>query len=549
MATALRLGNALRHSWLGLLFVAVFLFVSPARAQELVTPEDEEFGTPRRTLSTLLGAVRRHDVPLAARALNVPASAGKKRQEAAFERAEQLEYLLSRALDVDLDAVSDEPDGNKADGADVERIGQIELQGKSVPLLLSRTKGIPRRWVISAGTLARVPELYQARGPSALEVRMPKELRREALGLAHWQWIGLGVALALSLVIAQFLVFVAYAIGSRLTARTRLQWDEELLRELRGPSRLLLAVMAFLPLVHLLALPDSYREACFRISASLGILAVSWIAIRVVGVVSNAVERRAVADAERNTRVADSVRGMQTRVRVLRRVLSVLLALVGGAVMLMQFEVVRSIGVSLLASAGLAGIVLGVAAQRTLGSVVAGIQLSFTQPIRIGDQVVIEGEWGTIEEITLTYVVVRIWDERRLIVPVSRFFEQPFQNWTKVGNQLHGTVMLQADYGLPVDALRAELDRVVESNPLWDGRTKVVHVTDLKDRTMEVRVLVSARNAGELFQFRADVREKLVAWLAGLESGRYLPRQRFDGKAVPSALLAREDADPDSKSG
>jgi small-conductance mechanosensitive channel len=231
-------------------------------------------------------------------------------------------------------------------------------------------------------------------------------------------------------------------------------------------------------------------------------------------------------------------------------VLSVLLAVCGGAVMLMQFEVMRSIGVSLLASAGVAGIVLGVAAQRTLGGVVAGIQLSFTQPIRIGDQVVVESEFGTIEEITLTYVVIKVWDERRLIVPVSRFFEQPFQNWTKVSTQLHGTVMLQTDYGLPVDALRAEVDRLVTTNKRWDQRTKVVHVTDFKDRTMEVRILVSAANAGDLFELRAELRERLVAWLARLDSGRYLPRQRVDdvdGKALPSMLPP--PADVESKSG
>jgi small-conductance mechanosensitive channel len=552
MAKAPHRLDAMRHRPFGLWLVALAVtlgWVAGAGALDAATPEDEELGTPRRTLSTLIGAVSRHDVARAARALNVPNSAGRARQEAAFEQAEQLEYLLSRALNLDLDAVSDEPDGNKADGAEVERVGQIGLHGKNVPIVLTPLKGAPRRWVVSAGTLARVPELYQARGPSALEARMPKELRREALGLARWQWIGLGVALVLALLIAQFLVVFGYAIGSRLAARTRLLWDGELLRELRGPSRLLLGVLSFLPCAHLLALPDSYRDVIFRISASLGIVAVSWIAIRVVGVVSNAVERRAVADAERSTHIPDSLRGVQTRVRVLRRVLSVLLAICGGAVMLMQFEVMRSIGVSLLASAGVAGIVLGVAAQRTLGGVVAGIQLSFTQPIRIGDQVVVESEFGTIEEITLTYVVIKVWDERRLIVPVSRFFEQPFQNWTKVSTQLHGTVMLQTDYGLPVDALRAEVDRIVTTNKRWDRRTKAVHVTDFKDRTMEVRILVSAANAGELFELRAEVRERLVGWLARLDSGRYLPRQRVDdvdGKTLPSMLPPPGDVESKS---
>jgi small-conductance mechanosensitive channel len=555
MPKALNRLDAMRHRSFALLLLLALVLVlgwaTRARAQEAPTPEDEELGTPRRTLSTLNGAVRRGDRELAARALNVPKNAGSARLDAAFEQAERLDYLLSRALDVDLDAVSDEPDGNKADGLDTERIGEIELHGKNVSILLSRSKSTPRRWVVSAGTLARVPELYQARGPSALEARMPKELRREALGLAHWQWIGLGVAIALALALAQFLVFIGYAVGSRLAARTRLVWDEELLRELRGPSRLLLSVLVFLPLAQLLALPEFYGDVFFRISASLGVVAISWIAIRVVGVVSNAVERRAIADAERSTHVPDNLRGVQTRVRVLRRVISVLLAICGGAVMLMQFEVVRSIGVSLLASAGLAGIVLGVAAQRTLGSVVAGIQLSFTQPIRIGDQVILEGEWGVIEEITLTYVVIKIWDERRMVVPVSRFFEQPFQNWTKVPTGLHGTVMMQTDYRLPVDELRKELARLVALDKRWDGRTNVVHITDFKDRTIEVRVLVSARSAGELFELRAFVREGLVKWLATLDDGRYLPRQRLDvgGKALHAVPSSPDDADADAATG
>jgi small-conductance mechanosensitive channel len=199
----------------------------------------------------------------------------------------------------------------------------------------------------------------------------------------------------------------------------------------------------------------------------------------------------------------------------------------------MQFEAMRSLGVSLLASAGVAGLVLGLAAQRTLGSVFAGIQLSITQPIRIGDEVVIEGEFGTIEEITLTYVVLRVWDERRLIVPMNRFFEQPFQNWTKVGSELHGTVMLYADYGFPVDLLRAELERLLTGNPRWDGRTQKVHVTDAKEKTLEVRVLVSAANAGKLFDLRAELREKLVTWLTALEGGRYLPKTRIDEQEPP----------------
>jgi small-conductance mechanosensitive channel len=236
------------------------------------------------------------------------------------------------------------------------------------------------------------------------------------------------------------------------------------------------------------------------------------------------VERRAIRGTEGRRDAALRIGGIQTRVRVLRRIVSVVFALCAGAFILLQFEVVRSIGVSLLASAGVAGIVLGLAAQRTLGSLFAGIQLSITQPIRIGDEVMIENETGTIEEITLSYVVVRVWDERRLIVPMTRFLEQPFQNFTKVSAELHGTVLLNADFTLPVDAVRRELDRLLENNPRWDRRSKAVHVTDAKGRTLEVRILVSAASSSELFDLRAELREHLAAWLAAFEGGKYLPK-------------------------
>jgi hypothetical protein len=164
----------------------------------------------------------------------------------------------------------------------------------------------------------------------------------------------------------------------------------------------------------------------------------------------------------------------------------------------------------------------------------------------LGDDVFVEGEFGTIEEITLNYVVVKIWDERRLIVPVSRFLETPFQNRTKVSSQLHGTVILYADFGLPVNELRQELGRVLEQSQLWDKRTSVVHVTDTTDSRIEIRVLVSARSSGALFDLRAEVRERLVGWLSRFESGRYLPRVRLGPGATDAerALTWVETAKP-----
>lgn len=498
--------------------------LAPARAQ---TESDLDLSSPRRALATFIQSSSRGDYQRAIEVMNVPPTASASRRALATETARKLEYMLARNASLDVDGLSDDPAGLPQDGDDSERVTTFESRGRTIPITLVRVGAAPGRWVFSPGTLARVPELYQAYGPSPLERRMPSELRREALGLARWQWIGVALAVLVAFGVAQIVVRLLRWIIQRFAARTRVLWDNELADSLAAPSKLLLSVMLFLPLVHALGMPANFRLMSVRAAGTLGIWAVAWFLMRIVALISNAFERRALRDAGASL-VPPAARGVQTRVRILRRVVNVVLAICAGALILMQFEAMRSLGVSLLASAGVAGVVLGIAAQRTLGSVFAGIQLSITQPIRLGDEVIVEGEWGTIEEITLTYVVMRIWDERRLIIPTNRFFEQPFQNWTKVGTDLHGTVMLYTDYGLPVAELRAELERLVTGNPLWDGRTKVVHVTDAREKTIELRVLVSSSSAGKLFQLRAELREKLTAWLAALENGRYLPKTRLE---------------------
>jgi small-conductance mechanosensitive channel len=213
--------------------------------------------------------------------------------------------------------------------------------------------------------------------------------------------------------------------------------------------------------------------------------------------------------------VADNLqaRGIYTQVVVLKKVALTTIGIFTLASMLMVFDPVRQFGASILASAGIAGIVVGFAAQRSLATLLAGFQIAMTQPIRVDDVVIVENEWGKVEEITLTYVVVRIWDERRLIVPITFFIEQPFQNWTRSSSDLLATVFLHADYTLPVDALRAELTRVLRASPLWDGKVNVLQVTQATKQTIEIRALASASDASKAWDLRCDVREKLVTFL------------------------------------
>jgi len=508
-------------SRVALVVLGVAFAARGARAERF---DEEDSSTPRGAVARLLAAAEQKDKETLASALNVPRSASAAKRTAAADLGQKLARVLSQSARFDLDDVSDDPKGKPDDGADVERIATLRGRERDVPVLLERSKVIPNTWVVSAGTQTRIPELYERYGPSKLEVHVPPQLRAELLGLPSWQWLGIVTAIVGALVLGRLIAFLLNHAAERVAKRTRMLWDDELVSALRSPLRLFFSVFVYAPLAHALALPGNVRLISIRAVSLLGIAALAWIATRVVGVIGNVMERRATEHEQ--SQGARSQRAARTQVRVLRRVLNLVLGGCAVALMLMQFEVVRSVGVSLLASAGLAGVVLGLAAQRTLGSIFAGIQLSITQPIRIGDDVIIEGEFGTIEEITLTYVVVRIWDERRLIVPMSRFLEHPFQNWTKVSSRLHGTVLLQADFTLPVGALRAEVDRLVESNPLWDRRTKAVQVTDARERTLEVRILVSAEDGGKLFDLRAQLREKLAAWLASFEDGRHLPRLR-----------------------
>lgn len=206
-------------------------------------------------------------------------------------------------------------------------------------------------------------------------------------------------------------------------------------------------------------------------------------------------------------------RKFQTQFNILERILVFLIIIISVGLILMLFEDVRRIGISLFASAGIAGIIIGFAAQRIIVTVIAGIQIAITQPIRLDDVVVIEGEWGKIEEITLTYVVVHIWDKRRLIVPTTFFFEKPFQNWTRTTSEILGTVFIYTDYNVPFDELRNELTRLLESSPLWDRKVNVLQVTDAKERTVEIRALMSSKDSGTAWDLRVFVRENLIKFL------------------------------------
>lgn len=239
------------------------------------------------------------------------------------------------------------------------------------------------------------------------------------------------------------------------------------------------------------------------------IAAVTWLLIRVARSVEDVVLSRLPIDVENNRHV----RKVRTQVQVLGHVLVAVLIVLGAATVLMTFAKMRALGTSLLASAGVAGIVGGLAAQSVLGNVFAGLQLAFTDALRVDDVVVVDDEWGRVEELTLTYVVLHLWDERRLVLPTTYFTTQPFQNWTRTSARNLGSVYLYLDYRTPVDELRTAAERIVTGSPLWDRQAWTLQVTDATERAIQIRILASAADAGRAFDLRCDIREKLVAWV------------------------------------
>lgn len=266
------------------------------------------------------------------------------------------------------------------------------------------------------------------------------------------------------------------------------------------------------------------------------IIAAVWLLIRVLDQTIQIILRR----YDTNTSDNLQARQVQTQVVVVRRILTIGLGALGAGAILMTFPAAKQIGTSILASAGIAGIAVGIAARPVIENLLAGLQIAFTQPLRLDDVVIIDGEWGRVEEITSTFVVIRIWDERRLIVPLAKVISESFQNWTRSSADIMGTVFMYVDYTIPMEPIRAWLQDYVGRHPKWDERVCVLQVTDVTERTVQLRALVSAANAGDAFDLRCDTREAMMAYIQR-EFPHALPQVR--SPATGGAAVARTDGD------
>lgn len=342
-------------------------------------------------------------------------------------------------------------------------------------------------------------------------------------------WAVLMVIVAVALLLAWAVHAGLHAIGCHFL-KSRFSLLHDIVVQTKGVMRLAVVVLVVSALLPFAPIPKEVNDDAHKLLLAAFIVLIGWLAIIGVNTALDRYSGRLRIDSSDNLMARKAV----TQVRLLKRTADFLLLIVTAGIALMSFDSVRQFGISVFASAGIAGIAVGLAARPVLGNLISGMQLAITQPIRYGDVLVIEGNFGTVEEINSTYVVLKLWDLRRMVIPLSYFFDNLFENWTRSSAELLGTVFLYVDYQTPVEAVRHKLQELAKQSPDWDGQVAGLQVTDAKDQTVELRATVSAANSGALWNLRCEIREKLIAFLRE-EHPEALPRRRTEAIPPPPA--------------
>jgi small-conductance mechanosensitive channel len=525
---------------LGLLLVLAL--TRPAAADptdglpKLTAGDTVDRSTPRRTLNGMLAAVHDGNPLRAAYYLDLRGIPRSQQADRGPKLASELAYVLTHER-INLAELPDTstvtssagspPAATTAKSAEVNLVnaGELYIGEEPVPVSLVRVRfddGV-YRWLVSRTTLSMADELNESFGPKGWQTQFPDWLTRPTFyGNQLWQWIALAVIAMLSYLVGRFAAHVAVSLGTRAAKRAKWGADDRLIHAFRRPLRTIVAATLFRAGIEGLDLTTKVVALCSHLVYTALVVAFAWLLVRVLGVTAAwVVERTGAGTAEEY-----KSRGVRTQLALIQRLASAVVTILAAAFLAMQFQLVRSVGLSLLASAGIASVVLGLAAQKSLAGVIAGIQLFIAQPVRIGDTVEMEGEFGTMEEMNLTYAVVKLWDARRMVVPITKLLDTPFKNLSFGNATLLGTVELVVDPSTPIDVVRSQLVEICKQSPDWNGDTAYLHVTDAKATGITLRALVAAKDNGRLFDLRAFVREKLLAFLRDLEKGQYYPNTR-----------------------
>ena len=493
--------------------------------------------TPQATMEYFVLQARQGHFDKAARMLNLNLIPDKQQPKVAAGLAERLHHILENETGINWDNLPDRPDGlvtipsintgsPKLVGKPLRSylLGGLTLQDRDVDLRLQRVKVGDESpvWVFSPNTVENIDPLYRVYGPSQLARSLPGWASATVLGMPLWKWL---VFIVISL-IAFGVAKLARALTYRATGWLHQYWVSEVASRVATPVAVLVGIGVFFMISYFsqtyIGPVSSYFSGTLWVAI---VIAVTWLLMRIIRYFSEYAaqqhsERTANQDKEEN-------RSYLTYLSVIQRVLIFVVFVVGMSVVLTQFRPLKVLGVSLLSSVGVISVIFGIAAQSTLGNIIAGIQIAITRPVRIGDAVLHENNWGWVEDITYTYLLIRTWDQRRVIVPLKYFITNPVENWSMKDPGITRSIYLYADYRIDVRKVRKKYEELYEQAEEWDDRMPpIVQVTAVKEETLEIRLLCSAQDSSVSWNLHCRLREEMMRYIVELEDGAHLTKRR-----------------------
>ncbi len=493
--------------------------------------------TPQAALEYFLRRSREGEYAMAALVLNLNLLPRDIQRREAALLAEKLHYVLRQRIPIGWSSLPDRPDGQTNSSTAQPAIegkprrsvdfGTLDVNGREVVLNLQRVRvgEAAPLWVISASTTENIEALYAAYGPSKLNRMMPQWMEQPVLGVRLWKFLGVFLFAGLCYLIARLL----YVVVSRLVRRSDQEWANDLGDKMTTPISLAVGSLLFyIAMNDLLSIAGGWSPYLYSLLLVVVIVSITWLIMRVIDYAIERITETQVADISDEENLAS--RRLLTYLSVGRWVVTAIVVAVGISVVLGQFPQLRSLGVSLVASAGIATVILGIAAQSTLGNVIAGLQIAVTKPARIGDSIITSnGEYGTVEDIRFTYLVVKTWDARRLVIPLKYFIDHPFENWSMNDPHMLKPIVLHADFRTDVDDIRQKFAELCKNNEHYDGESEpTVQVVGSDKEAIQIRCLASAKDSASAWTLHVELREAMVRYLAGLDGGDRLARERVE---------------------
>lgn len=492
--------------------------------------------TPQASLENFMLSARLGDFDRAARSLNLDLIPEDRRSVRAADLARKLFYLINQQLWIDWDTIPDRADGQRDRATSKNdplagqprrsiEIGSMTLHGRDAAVRLQRVKGGEDEpvWVFSPQSVENIDPLYAQYGPGFLEQHLPAwSKERVWVSVPLWEWL----ALPVFFVVAAACGWIIQRVIALAARRTDGDWLPRLVRSARLPAALFFGLLVvYILTFSALTLTGPIHRIVSPLLIVLMIAAVTWAGMRAIKFTSEYVTDVYIL-GDRDRGIDAGV--LLTNISIARRVLILIALLAGAGIALSQIGAWTSLGVSLLASAGVATILIGVAARSVLGNILAGVQIAISKPVTIGDSILFEGNWGWVEDITYTYLSVRTWDQRRLVVPLNYFLSHPVENWSMADPAMIKPIYLYADYRIDVDKVRKAFAEMLEKDEDWDRASEpTVQVTGANEETVELRALCSAEDPSTAWTLHCRLREKLVAFVRDLEGGAYLPTRRI----------------------